>query len=1093
MGEVVAPVAALAASVGALGCNINVAEEPDPDFAMKWLLHTVARLSIGLLLCTCPRLMSQVVNGSFESGLTGWVASNVGIYVSGPPADRPTGTHGTHAVNLGVFSLPGSYVGQWVSVAPSTDYSLLFDFTANANGNGQWTGRVRATVFDAAGKVLNSDIFSSTVPNGFLLNGPDGFTTRTVSFRSPASLALLPIAIRFDDVSDNGGQAVDVVLDNVRLFSPPVPNTPPAVSLPPGVGDQTIAEDGVAGPLTLVLNDNESPATQLSLSGSSSNPALVRDEGIVFEGSGVARTVRVFPQANQYGTARITVIVRDSGGLTGQTTFNLTVQPVNDAPVIGGVADMLTTVGRQISGVRVSVSDVDTARNGLVLSGKSSNQELVLDSNILLLANPVDHPEQPGSQVYSLVVKTEAGRTGSTRITLGVSDGTATAETSFNLEVRANTPPRIAPIASQQVLRNTPIGPLAVTVNDDETPGNLLVDVRSSNTNLIPATGIFLNGTGANRSLTLTPAAGATGGAVITITAGDGELSASTSFEVTVTKPNTPPVISAIADQLTKQGVAIGPVAFTVQDDDTPAAQLVVQATSSNGILAPSGNITLGGEGTNRTVTITPAAGQTGTAAIQLSVSDGSLSTSRQFLVTVTTTAERQMLAGSATGGAGSTVTLPVTLVALGGENAAGFSLGFDALALNYQSITMGSNAGNASVNVNSSRLASGQIGFTVGLPSGQTFGTGARHLLNVTFRITSAAAGTYPITFLDQPVAREVVDAGASSLATGYSPGLVTVTTGTGYEGDAAPRPNGSGNGTVTVADWVQVGRYAAGLDTVTPGAEFQRVDCAPRMSGGSLVLGNGAITVADWVQAGRYAAGLDPITLAGGPTGPVGPASVNDDNDGPALGKASVQSRQLRLVPAGSGSVAVELTGQGIEAGLAFSVGFDASTFRFTGARLADGVSGVSLQVNDLESALGRVGLALTTEGGKPFTSGTIRLVILNFAPLGSEGGPVTFGDAPVRREVVDALADALPASYENGVINLVTAGAGGLRITQDARGLVLRWPASGGATLEQTSDLRAGSWQPASGSPVINGADYELRWPGSEGARFFRWRKP
>ena len=66
-----------------------------------------------------------------------------------------------------------------------------------------------------------------------------------------------------------------------------------------------------------------------------------------------------------------------------------------------------------------------------------------------------------------------------------------------------------------------------------------------------------------------------------------------------------------------------------------------------------------------------------------------------------------------------------------------------------------------------------------------------------------------------------------------------------------------------MTIADWVQVGRFVAGLDVVANDDEFLRADCAPRAN-----LGNGHLTVTDWVQAGRYAVGLDPLTIVGGPT---------------------------------------------------------------------------------------------------------------------------------------------------------------------------------------------------------------------------------
>ena len=56
---------------------------------------------------------------------------------------------------------------------------------------------------------------------------------------------------------------------------------------------------------------------------------------------------------------------------------------------------------------------------------------------------------------------------------------------------------------------------------------------------------------------------------------------------------------------------------------------------SSNTTLVPAANIVLGGSGTNRTVTVTPAANQTGTATITVTVSDGVLTASDTFMVTV--------------------------------------------------------------------------------------------------------------------------------------------------------------------------------------------------------------------------------------------------------------------------------------------------------------------------------------------------------------------------------------------------------------------------------------------------------------------------
>src|SRR5207244_215135 len=79
----------------------------------------------------------------------------------------------------------------------------------------------------------------------------------------------------------------------------------------------------------------------------------------------------------------------------------------------------------------------------------------------------------------------------------------------------------------------------------------------------------------------------------------------------------------------------VGPITFTVGDVDTALASLTVSGSSSNPALVPNGNIVFGGSGANRTVTITPAANQTGVATLTVAVSDGQLSTSTSFQLTV--------------------------------------------------------------------------------------------------------------------------------------------------------------------------------------------------------------------------------------------------------------------------------------------------------------------------------------------------------------------------------------------------------------------------------------------------------------------------
>lgn len=103
---------------------------------------------------------------------------------------------------------------------------------------------------------------------------------------------------------------------------------------------------------------------------------------------------------------------------------------------------------------------------------------------------------------------------------------------------------------------------------------------------------------------------------------------------------DTSPLISAIPSQSTPMNTPVGPIGFTVQDGETiPATGLTVSSNSSNPLLVPDANIALDSiadtGGTNRTVTVTPAAGQQGQATVMLMVSDGVNASSTSFQVIV--------------------------------------------------------------------------------------------------------------------------------------------------------------------------------------------------------------------------------------------------------------------------------------------------------------------------------------------------------------------------------------------------------------------------------------------------------------------------
>ena len=159
-----------------------------------------------------------------------------------------------------------------------------------------------------------------------------------------------------------------------------------------------------------------------------------------------------------------------------------------------------------------------------------------------------------------------------------------------------------------------------------------------------PAGGVIVT-SGGSQTFTITPDSGYV---ISGVTVDGGSVGAVGSYQFSsvsadhtisatfASNGNTPPTISAAGNQTITANTSTAALPFTVADNQTPAQDLTVTASSSNTDLVPNANIAVVGTGANRTVRVTPAANQTGTATISLIVSDGSLTAPSAFQVTVT-------------------------------------------------------------------------------------------------------------------------------------------------------------------------------------------------------------------------------------------------------------------------------------------------------------------------------------------------------------------------------------------------------------------------------------------------------------------------
>jgi hypothetical protein len=564
-----------------------------------------------------------------------------------------------------------------------------------------------------------------------------------------------------------------------------------------------------------------------------------------------------------------------------------------------------------------------------------------------------------------------------------------------------------------------------------------------------------------NASLTLTDLQSAEAGTYsVTISNIAGSVTSSNAFLAALSPPviTSSPVSQALVagTSVTFSAAATGtaPLTYQWQFDGTNIASATnTSLTMTNLLVANAGSYSM--------VAVNPYGSVTSSVAI-LSVDETTI----------------QVVSTNAAGGG--IVLVSIDLNAVGTEAALGFSLDFDPSVLTFQGVALGSGAAGGALEVNSNQAPSGILGLGMDLFSG-TFSPGTNDVFDVTFQISPVTNETTTIlTYGNQPTEELVANAQAQTLPAVYVAGNLVIPP-TVLAGDVSPRPNG--NEVVNIADWVQEGRFVAGLDIVSNGSEFQRADCAPRAT-----QGDGQITVADWVQVGRYAVGLDPITAAGGPTNPL-PMALR----GHPI-KTGLTNNLVILSPLSQGaatnSVAVQLVAQGNANALGFSVAFDPTMARFVNASLGSGATGAAFVPNTTLAASGQLGFLVGLEPPGTFAAGTQQVVTINFASLAySNNAALVFGNTPVVCQLVDTNANPLLTSYQNATLAVGGASWPSLAISVAGSNVVLSWPSANAVFGLQTASSLGGIWSNVLEIPATNGGSLVITSSISTNSEFFR----
>ncbi len=288
----------------------------------------------------------------------------------------------------------GSQTNPSIAMVDSGNFLIVWE----GNGSGDTDG-VFGRQYTASGTALSSFEFR--------INGT------TAGTQSMASAALLGDGSMVVAWSGAGGA------DSSGVYTRQFANAAPTITAIP---NQTIAENGTTGAIGFTIGDAETAAFVLSVSATSSNAALVSPGGLVLAGIGANRTITVIPNANQSGTATITVNVDDSSTITS-STFLLTVTEVNNAPVItsngGGTSATISVAENETAVTTATAIDADLPAQALTysISGGADAAKFAINSTtgvLTFLTAP------------NYETATDSGANNVYDVTVSVSDGTLT-------------------------------------------------------------------------------------------------------------------------------------------------------------------------------------------------------------------------------------------------------------------------------------------------------------------------------------------------------------------------------------------------------------------------------------------------------------------------------------------------------------------------------------------------------------------------------------------------------------------------------------------------------------------------------------------
>jgi len=166
----------------------------------------------GVVCLVAASSFSQIINGSFEDGFTGWDITP-GDFIIGHPGTQPIGTQGQVCADLGGGDISGAVLSQTFNCNPNTDYELSFQSVCNAENDLTRVTKWEVAITDGGILLAKKDYAQKNVGQP---TGDFGFVKRTIIFHTGPKTTTATVS--FIDITPDGGILVDTGLDQVQIY-----------------------------------------------------------------------------------------------------------------------------------------------------------------------------------------------------------------------------------------------------------------------------------------------------------------------------------------------------------------------------------------------------------------------------------------------------------------------------------------------------------------------------------------------------------------------------------------------------------------------------------------------------------------------------------------------------------------------------------------------------------------------------------------------------------------------------------------------------------------------------------------------------------